>query len=228
MYLWAAISIGLLGSLHCAGMCGPILATINQRKKAPFNFILHHSGRLLTYAMFGAVAGAFGATFSLMGLQQIFSVSIGILMVLSVLLFPFYKSLHRIESSMGRVSLKFSSLIHKGDLPKSIIGLLMGAANGLLPCGLVYLALAGAANTFTPWDGAIFMAVFGFGTLPVLLLITQLSSKLTPDLRTKFRKLIPITILIMGVLLILRGSNLGVPYLSPQQVQNSTEVANCQ
>lgn len=227
MYFWAAISIGLLGSLHCAGMCGPILATINQRKNAKLNFIVHHTGRVMTYGLFGAIAGAFGATFSVMGLQQIFSITIGILMVLSVLLLPLSKSFKNIESEIGRISIKFSSVIHQGNWPKSTFGFLMGVANGLLPCGLVYLAVAGAANTFTPWDGALFMMAFGLGTLPVLLLVTKVSSAFSPQLRSRFRKLIPITIFFMGLLLILRGSNLGVPYLSPQQAESSAEIIEC-
>ncbi|MEX2597454.1 MAG: sulfite exporter TauE/SafE family protein [Salibacteraceae bacterium] len=227
MYLVAAISIGLLGSAHCAGMCGPILLTVNQGQKKPLNDVLHHSGRLLTYALFGAVAGALGNTFSIMGWQQDFSITVGLLMVLSVLLIPLSRRFKAIESVLSRVAIKFTGWIHRAGFGKNQLRFLTGVANGLLPCGLVYLAVAGAANTFTPWDGALFMLAFGAGTLPTLLIVSAFGQKLNLSLRNRLRKLIPITVFVMGCLLIVRGMNLGIPYVSPQQQADTEEVADC-
>ncbi len=217
----------MLGSLHCAGMCGPILITVNQGRTKPLNEVLHHSGRLLTYALFGAVAGALGNTFSIVGWQQSFSIAIGILMVLSVLIIPLSKRFNAIEGKLSRVAIKFTGWIHRAGFGKNQLRFLTGVGNGLLPCGLVYLAVAGAANTFTPWDGALFMLAFGAGTLPMLLVLTAFGSKLSLCLRNKLRKLIPITVFVMGCLLIVRGMNLGIPYLSPQMVGQDREVVEC-
>lgn len=227
MYLLAAISIGLLGSLHCMGMCGPILATVNQKGGGWSNDLLHHTGRLATYIVFGAVVGALGKSFDMMGFQQGFSVIIGVLLIVSVVLYPIARMFKQFESVLGRVSIKMSGWIHRSGLGRNQVRLLMGAANGLLPCGLVYLALAGAANTFTPWGGALFMMAFGAGTLPALLVIGRLSHQLSPSLRSRFRKLIPVTILIMGSLLFVRGLDLGVPYLSPKAPVESNEITDC-
>ncbi len=226
MYWWAALSIGLLGSAHCAGMCGPILLAVNQGKK-PFHSWLHHGGRILTYAIFGAIAGAIGTTFSVLGFQQQFSIIIGGLMVLSVLLIPVSKFFGAAEGAISKIALKFSSWIHAQGFSRNTVRLLGGMGNGLLPCGLVYLGIAGAANTFTPWDGALFMTLFGIGTLPVLLLITSFGSRLSASFRTKVRRLIPLTILLMGALLIVRGMNLGIPYVSPAQSAETEQITDC-
>lgn len=91
----------------------------------------------------------------------------------------------------------------------------MGLLNGLLPCGLVYVACAGATATGHPWSGARYMLVFGAGTVPLMLAIS-LSGRLVPSaLRLKLRQAVPICILLVAALLILRGLSLGIPYLSP-------------
>lgn len=226
MYMLAAISIGFLGSAHCAGMCGPILMAVNQGKQSWKNDILHHAGRISTYMLFGAIAGALGSTFTVMGWQQWFSVAIGVIMIGSVALMIVGRQFHSIENAISRLAIKFSGWVQTSGLGKNQIRFLAGVGNGILPCGLVYLAVAGAANTFTPWDGAIFMLAFGVGTLPVLSLITRFSHFLSPAFRTNMRKLVPITIFVMGALLIVRGANLGIPYVSPH-VSTEAGVANC-
>jgi len=215
MYWLAAISIGFLGSAHCAGMCGPILVAINNGKTRKF-LLLHHVGRLLTYATFGAIAGAIGHSFSWMGIQQNFSIAIGILLVAGVITLPFSKRISFLETAISKISLKAHQTIHQKQLSKTSTRFLLGMANGILPCGLVYLAIAGAANTFTPWDGALFMVFFGLGTIPALFAMTELGKHLSNSYRSKIRKVIPVTIFIMGCLLIVRGLDLGIPYLSPK------------
>ncbi|NQV52820.1 MAG: sulfite exporter TauE/SafE family protein [Flavobacteriales bacterium] len=227
MYLLVAISIGLFGSLHCLGMCGPILLAVNQGKGSWQNDLLHHAGRLSMYMVFGMLAGALGQSFDAFGYQQSFSLIIGALLILSVLIYPLTKVFKRLESTIGRISIRFSGWIHRAGIGRSKVRFLMGIANGILPCGMVYLGVAGAASTFTPWDGAIFMLAFGAGTLPALLLVSRLSQSMTPKSRSRFRKLIPITIFLMGGLLIVRGMNLGVPYLSPKARIESNEISDC-
>jgi sulfite exporter TauE/SafE len=225
MYWLAAISIGFLGSAHCAGMCGPILVAINNSKTINMQ-LLHHTGRLLTYAMFGAIAGAIGQSFSWLGVQQVFSIVMGTILVLGVAIIPFSKKISFIESAISKLSLKAHQVIHQKGWSKPTTRFLLGMANGILPCGLVYLAIAGAANTFTPWDGAVFMLFFGAGTIPALFLMTELGKRLSTSFSSKMRRLIPITIFVMGCLLIVRGMNLGIPYLSPKAATEQG-VAEC-
>lgn len=226
MYWLAAISIGFLGSAHCLGMCGPVLMAINQGKQSWKNDILHHTGRISTYMLFGAIAGAMGSTFTVMGWQQWFSVAIGVIMISSVALMLIGRQLHSIENAISRLAIKFSGWVQTSGLGKNQIRFLAGVGNGILPCGLVYLAVAGAANTFTPWDGAVFMLLFGVGTIPALAAFSKLGGVLSPAFRTRMRRLIPITLLVMGALLIIRGSNFGIPYLSPK-AEIETGVAQC-
>lgn len=227
IYGLAAISIGVLGSLHCAGMCGPLLMAINRGQVSWKRELLHHSGRILVYMTLGATAGAIGASFSIMGLQQGFSLVIGALMILSVALIPAVRYFKQLEAKLSGVSVKFTSWIHQSKRSASSVRFLTGVANGLLPCGLVYMGIAGAANTFTPWDGALFMMFFGLGTVPTLAALLRVSTLVKVTTRNKIRKLIPVTVLVMGLLLMVRGMNLGVPYVSPQQ-NNQEGIAACE
>jgi sulfite exporter TauE/SafE len=95
---------------------------------------------------------------------------------------------------------------------------LLGALNGLLPCGLVYVALAGAVARGTLADAVLYMAFFGLGTMPTMLAI-GLSGKICPPAwRLKLRGAIPAGVCLVAGLLILRGMGLGIPYLSPSLV----------
>lgn len=226
-YPWAAISIGFLGSLHCAGMCSPLLVAVHKGQQLSWSQFFHHAGRLTVYMILGGVAGAIGSTFSLLGLQQWFSLIAGVLLVLSVLLFPFTKVIKQWEGRIGQWSIKLSSWIHAKGRKGNQRSFMLGLANGILPCGLVYIAIAGAANTFTPWDGALFMLGFGLGTLPLLIAVPFLGMLLPIKLRNNARKLLPAGVLLIGLLLVVRGLNLGIPYLSPQHAESATEITSC-
>jgi len=219
-----AFTIGLFGSAHCLGMCGPIIVAVHSKQGNP---LLYQLGRIGVYVLLGAIAGGIGSTFSVMAGQQIFSIVLGAVLVIMAISYVFFRGTTAIEKFISHQVVKFSGWIHAAGFGPNGIRLLMGVANGLLPCGLVYLAMAGAASTFTPWEGAAFMAAFGAGTLPALLLVTYFGTWLSAHLRSKLRTLIPVTIFLMGALLLVRGMNLGIPYLSPQQISSDSQVTNC-
>ena len=208
-------------------MCGPLLITLHRGKANWWNEHLHHSGRLLTYMTMGAIAGAIGGSFSVLGVQQWFSMVMGALMILSVLMIPFARFLKRWETSISRWSVHFTSWIHGFGSKGNEVKFMLGIANGILPCGLVYMAVAGAANTFTPWDGALFMLIFGLGTMPVLVALLHLGEMVPVKWRNRSRRLIPVTIVVLGLLLMVRGMNLGIPMLSPQGANSSAEITAC-
>jgi sulfite exporter TauE/SafE len=93
--------------------------------------------------------------------------------------------------------------------------LLIGLLNGLLPCGLVYLGIAGALATGDILDGAMFMAAFGLGTIPAMLLVTSIRDYISIRFRERVRKVVPVFAGLMATMLILRGMGLGIPYISP-------------
>ena len=96
----------------------------------------------------------------------------------------------------------------------SAIGL--GIINGFLPCGLVYIALAASMAAGDIGQSVLYMIVFGIGTFPVMLGISLLGNYIKPVLRRRIYKLVPLFVVILGLLLILRGLNIGIPYISPE------------
>jgi sulfite exporter TauE/SafE len=219
MFLLAAISLGFLGSFHCIGMCGPIALTIPVKRSSSISIItgslVYNSGRIITYACMGLLFGLLGKGFVLAGWQNILSVSLGII----ILVLLFLPKLSWISKNTGLIFHLLEKL--KSQLRK-LFGihtfrslLLIGLLNGLLPCGLVYLGIAGSIATGDTLKGALFMTAFGLGTLPAMMAITIVRDRITISFREKIRKAIPVFVGLMAVLLILRGLNLDIPYVSP-------------
>lgn len=219
MVIWPALVLGFLGSFHCIGMCGPIaLALPVQRQNAPVRFVLgrvlYNLGRVLTYALFGLAIGAVGQVISLAGYQQSLSIALGVLLLLSLV---FYTKMNaRILPVLNKLTGRWKAVL--GALLKKHSNsalFLIGVLNGFLPCGLVYAALAGAAATGNAGNGALFMATFGFGTLPVMLIMSLLGKLISQPFRHALNRLIPAVVVVIALILILRGLSLGIPYLSP-------------
>jgi hypothetical protein len=210
-----AFMTGLAGSFHCIGMCGPIALALPVGKlnflAANISRFLYNLGRILTYSLLGAAFGYFGKTLFVAGFQQQLSICIGFLMLLFI--FP-----NRLIS--WSPFQKLTNLL-KGNFKKlfpivSPLGFVfLGFLNGLLPCGFVYLALAGASATATPIEGAFFMAFFGFGTAPMMFSISILPKYLTLNFRQKINRYLPIYTLLLAIYFIVRGLNLDIPFLSP-------------
>lgn len=203
------------------GMCGPIAIGIPLHKDNWFMKIsgglLYNTGRIITYGILGALFGLLGRGIQLAGLQQWASIGLGIVMILSVV-FPFlFKEKIQIDKIFtgyaSRLIGSFRKLFTKSSL-RSL--LLIGLLNGLLPCGLVYMAIAGAINTNDVMMGVAFMVVFGIGTTPALLAVSLVGNVISLNFRNKVKRIIPVFIVILGILFILRGMNLGIPYISPK------------
>ncbi len=218
----SALTLGLLGSFHCVGMCGPIALAIPLKTDSwlarIFGGVLYNLGRAVTYAVMGAVFGLLGRGLVMSGFQQWISVIMGAIMILSVITPSIYKNRFNADkgvfSFVGKVKMSLGKLF----AIRSYGALLMiGLLNGLLPCGLVYFAIAGAIATGSSISGSLFMFIFGLGTLPMLLAISLIGNMITLELRKKITKLIPYAIVFIGVLFILRGLSLGIPYLSPPE-----------
>jgi len=220
MYVYTALTIGLVGSLHCIGMCGPIAVALPLGKKGwgyrVFGGVTYNVGRIISYALLGAVFGLLGQGIEMAGLQKWASILIGAVMVLSVVFPALFKGKVKIEQIFfgyaGKMIGKFRKLFAISSIPSLFT---IGILNGLLPCGLVYVAIAGAINTNSFYDGIFFMIFFGLGTLPVMLAIPLLGNMIGQKVRRKFSGILNVFIVILGVLFILRGLSLGIPYISP-------------
>lgn len=216
-----ALTLGLIGSFHCAGMCGPIAIALPLPQQNMVSRVsgalLYSTGRTITYGFLGALFGLLGSSIRLAGFQQFVSILMGALMILSVVFPVLFKKGRKIDLLLSRFTGKFVVLFRKFFQTRSLYSLLIiGLLNGLLPCGLVYIAIAGAINTTHLWQGTLFMIIFGLGTAPMLTLITMAGNLVSGTLRRKINKLIPVVVVLIGILFILRGLALGIPYVSPK------------
>ncbi len=217
MIFWTAFTLGLIGSTHCLGMCGPLALAIpmstSQRIVMAYQALKYNLGRVLTYALLGAVFGLLGMSVELAGFQKGFSIVIGIF-----LLFAAFFSLNW-ESKLANSSplARFFQIIKKqiGRLLRNDSRqshLLIGVFNGFLPCGMVYLAIAGAVTTGSIVNGALFMMLFGLGTIPLMLGIMLLGNVVKPSFKKVLRSIAPVIMVAFALLLIARGLNINLPH----------------
>lgn len=213
---WMALVLGLVGSAHCAGMCGPLVLVLpsNQTGRARFltGRIAYNGGRLVTYAAMGLLFGLAGKTLWLMGVQRWVSIGLGLVLLLGMFTSRKLAVWRPVTALVDKLKKSMTRLLR---LPSATSLFVLGLLNGLLPCGLVYVAAAGAVATGGILAGSIYMAAFGVGTFPMMLAIS-LSSRLLPfSLRLQLRKVVPVSVFVLAALLILRGMGLGIPYVSP-------------
>ncbi|PID91889.1 MAG: hypothetical protein CSA96_06035 [Bacteroidetes bacterium] len=220
--LISAFILGLAGSMHCIGMCGPIVLALPLHGNTPggkvLGGLLYNLGRTTTYGLMGFLSGLLGQGIAMIGFQQKISVIMGSLMVVAVLFPRLFKNQYSMENSSSAWGRKLKSTIARMFAIQSYNSLfLIGMLNGLLPCGLVYMAIAAAIGTGKAGLGALFMLLFGLGTLPVLLALGIAGNILSGAARKKINKLIPVLVVIVGIFFILRGLDLGIPFLSPRK-----------
>lgn len=216
--LITALILGLMGSFHCAGMCGPIALALPLRGDNAFQLVsgglLYNTGRTLMYGLMGAFFGLIGLGFSMIGFQRWISIAMGGIMILSVLLPALFRRVSGISKLpvTGHLREAISRLFRK----RSYGGLfLIGLLNALLPCGLVYMAIAGAIGTGSVVSGILFMIAFGLGTIPLMLAISIAGNIISLTVRNSINRIIPYMVVVIGLIFILRGLSLGIPYLSP-------------
>jgi sulfite exporter TauE/SafE len=231
-YIGIAFGLGIMGSFHCLGMCGPIALSLPLAERNLGSLLtgslLYNIGRAVTYSLMGLLVGILGESIAFLftGYQQKISILIGVLLLLSVLLPALFNPLKKINPQFYSLSHFLKSklsifLNKKGNMSLFMIGVF----NGLLPCGMVYTALTAAFATMDVSHSALFMFVFGLGTLPAMLFTNITSGWINQYWRSKLNKLIPYVTIAMAALFILRGLNLGIPYLSPSVSVNAEK--NC-
>ena len=216
MELWAAFTIGLVGSLHCVGMCGPIALVLPLKKDNPITMtaqiLLYQSGRILTYSLLGALLGFLGKGFILAGLQIYLSIGLGILLIFAALFssrveqliqqVPFIKNLN------FWVKVQLSQRMKNQQAGSSFV---IGLLNGMLPCGLVYLAIAGAITMSSIPEAMLYMALFGLGTLPLMLITALAGQFVKVNWRNRINKFTPIFLILVGIILLMRGLQFELP-----------------
>ncbi len=221
--LISAIILGIAGGFHCVGMCGPVALMLpvdrNNGKKKALQLASYHLGRIVTYTLIGLLFGTLGLGFRLFGVQQQLSVITGVVMIAIVLLpglkipsgvLPawYFRGITMAKNRLGAAM--------KRKSPGTFFA--AGFLNGLLPCGMVYMAVLAAMTADEVWKSGLFMAFFGTGTIPLMTVFVYLGNVLKQKARQKLQKLVPVFVIGMGCLFILRGLGLNIPYISPGPV----------
>jgi sulfite exporter TauE/SafE len=228
MQLWTAFLLGFVGSAHCAGMCGPLALALPHWGRGQASFLtgrlLYNFGRIVTYALLGGLFGLLGQGVALAGLQRWVSLTLGAAILIGLLVAPQFANRIPVTRGVNWLKGALGAMLQRRAMP-AMFGI--GLLNGLLPCGLVYVACAAAAATGDVLSGMRYMIAFGLGTLPLLLAISLLGTKLQFALRFKVQRLIPVSLAIVGMLLLLRGMALGIPYVSPKLSASPSGAVTC-
>lgn len=219
---WAAFLLGLAGSLHCAGMCGPLALALPHPGRGMAGFaggrLLYQLGRVATYMALGAASGALGHSLSMAGVQRWVSLGAGVLVLSGLMAAAWARPAAWLGRWTGHVKRWLGWILRRRTMGSLCV---LGIVNGLLPCGLVYAAAALAATTGGGLAGMGAMALFGMGTMPVMLGLGLGGGALPAPWRLKLSALTPTSLAVVGVLLVLRGMALGIPYVSPDMAGGS-------
>ncbi|MES2765435.1 MAG: sulfite exporter TauE/SafE family protein [Bacteroidota bacterium] len=216
LFAWTALTLGFVGSFHCVGMCGPIALALPGNAAVRWRYVLgrimYNLGRIMTYALLGVLFGSLGSAVRLAGLQEGLSIFAGVVILFTAVI-PFKKGFtFGIPSAVSKVKSAMSALFKK----RNFAGLfLIGTLNGLLPCGFVYMGIAGALTAGSIGESSLFMILFGLGTFPAMLAVSLGGAFAKPKARNIARKLYPVGAAVIAVLFILRGLALDIPYISP-------------
>lgn len=213
----AGLGMGIAGSFHCIGMCGPLALSIPLDATSSFARLLsvwlYNLGRVLTYFLMGMVLGWAGYRFAIIGYQQYFSIAMGVALLMMLLPARYFPEIKWLKNAQQGIKRTLARFLARRNRPLSF--LLIGALNGLLPCGLVYMAIATALVIGGAFTSGIFMAAFGLGTIPLMALLMLSGHHLSFSFRLRIKRLLPYFVAVVAVLMVLRGLNLGIPYISP-------------
>lgn len=221
--IYSALLLGLISSLHCLGMCGPIAMMLpidrtNEAKKVT-QIITYHLGRITAYTILGLFFGLLGRGLFLAGIQQQLSVVIGIVMIVFVLIPEKVFAQYNFSKPVFRLISKVKTALGQQFKKKTYEAIFtIGLLNGFLPCGLVYVALFGAIAMQEVPLSMGYMALYGVGTIPIMSAVVYMSNLITLPVRNKIQKIIPVVTIVIGGLFILRGLGLDIPYVSPSNM----------
>lgn len=229
----SALGLGFASGFHCIGMCGPIALSMGLTRRQGIRFYLqnltYQFGRIFTYALLGACLGLIGTGFQMAGFQQYLSIFAGVvLIIMAVSSFggkDFASKLPFFNQFLLKIKMSLGKLLQKSDLRSRF---LTGILNGFLPCGMVYMALTASLAAGGVLYSAFYMALFGLGTLPFMFGVVLVGGMVSQHFRARILRLVPLVMIVLGGLFVLRGLEIGIPYVSPkkqslQVIHNSSE-----
>lgn len=227
----SAFILGLLGSVHCVVMCGPLTAIFSFRSKSArgvFQTLLYQLGRISVYVILGAIVGGLMASSFYLGLANNFALILGVLFLVLALVYLLVKPAGIQASYLGKLTTKWFGQVMNTQGVGQYKYYLAGVVNGILPCAMVYVALAGVASSaITSFQGALYMMLFGLGTIPALVFVGMFSNYIKTKLYfLKVKVIIPTFLIFTGLVLTLRGLNVQVPFLSAE-IKPAQQTTNC-
>jgi len=220
-FIISAIGLGFASGFHCIGMCGPIALSMGLTKNQKSNFYLqnitYQFGRLLTYSFLGAVLGIIGQSFEFAGFQNYLTIFVGILLIIMAIFSfggkDFASKIPFISKGLLRVKMQLGQILQRPDYKSRFA---TGILNGFLPCGMVYMALTASLAAGGIWQSSLFMFLFGLGTFPFMFAVVFLGNFITTNFRIRILSIVPVMMILLGGLFVLRGLELGIPYISPK------------
>lgn len=202
---WTALIMGFAGSLHCAGMCSPLAMAVTSKNPFLLNKVIYNSGRIVVYGILGIIAAGFGSMLMITPYQGILSFIIGALFLLMGIGAISGFQIPLITRALNRFTSRLKSLFHFWLNKKNHLStLIMGMLNGLLPCGLTYLAMTYCFIMPTMTDGFWFMILFGVGTWPVMIGFTWLLGIGFGRLKLNYQRITSVIFIVIGVWLLAR------------------------
>jgi sulfite exporter TauE/SafE len=207
---YLALTMGLMSSFHCIGMCGPIALALpvhkGNRGQQLAGLTIYNTGRAFTYALLGLLIGSVGSSIAWLSHLRYLSVFAGLLMIAYVLwpakLDTYFHTPQLWQDAVNFVRKRMGQMLHSRKMHGM---LLLGILNGLLPCGMVYLALISSMATGSMAGSGVYMFLFGIGTLPMMMAVGFFKQWFSPNFRTRLRKLTPILMATVGIWLVVRG-----------------------
>jgi uncharacterized protein len=171
MTFFFLFTMGLSGSIHCVGMCGPLMTIAYYKNSSlSLHLLLYHFMRIISYAMIGLMVGSISEVFYIYQIQSWMALIMGLVLLTYVITSRLSTTSN--GNIAGYINKQFILLYNKYLSSHSYKNTaISGILNGFLPCGLVYAAMAMAFSNRGAIDGVIGMALFGLGTLPLLLII---------------------------------------------------------
>lgn len=228
MFLLSAILLGLAGSFHCIGMCGPIAMALPLDRRSTGSQILglfaYNFGRIITYTLLGFLFGFIGFSLQVYRVFQVLSIVFGIILIVLAWRKAWIRYFEWRKAPVYAWTMKKMGILLQQKGPQALF--LLGMLNGILPCGMIFLALGSSLLAPNIWGSAAAMLFFGLGTLPGMFATGFFAHRMGDGFRIRIRAAYPYLMSLIGVLVLFRGADLGIPYLSPkiEQTQQKSHI----
>ena len=208
----AGLLLGVVSSVHCLGMCGPLVLSIGPRLDRTARttqvarLLLYHGGRVATYTLLAIPAGLAGRMLWVQGLGRAVAIAAAIALIAAAMGMRGLQTFGAVARLSASAAGRACAAAARWRRSRPALGAVAaGAANGLLPCGMVYAAVVVAAASGTVANAFSTMVGFGVGTMPALVALSMSAASLPLGFRSRLQRLTPVVLLLAAALLLVRA-----------------------